>query len=63
LLIKGEATACVVAFFNAFENPWLCQGFRKAFSVVSKTPLENDKIKLVSRPLYLTIKGGASYEG
>ena len=26
-------------FFLVFENPWLCQGFRKSFSDEKKTPL------------------------
>ena len=29
----------VVLFLFVFENPWLCQGFRKSFSDEKKTPL------------------------
>ncbi len=45
------------------ENPWLCRGFQKASSVVSKKASLHGKIRLVSRPPNLTTEGGMSNEG
>ncbi|MBQ4604266.1 MAG: helix-turn-helix transcriptional regulator, partial [Clostridia bacterium] len=39
-------------FFIVFENPWLCQGFRKSFSdaYTRKTPFDKIKVRLPTAP-------------